>query len=70
MRIEITRLKLHFLLFFLIISCQKDYYLDDLNDALSQVNSLRSEKSQLESQLNQLQTLINDSNNNYNTLQN
>ncbi len=70
MKIEITRFKLYFFLFFLIVSCQKDYYLDDLNDALSQVNSLRSEKSQLESQLNQLQTLINDSNNNYNTLQN
>ena len=70
MKIEITRFKLYFFLFFFIVSCQKDYYLDDLNDALSQVNSLRSEKSQLESQLNQLQTLINDSNNNYNTLQN
>ena len=61
--IEITRTKFYFLLLLLITSCQKDYYLDDLNDALDQVNTLRSEKSQLESQLNQIQVLLNQSNN-------
>ena len=61
--IEITRVKFYFLLLLLITSCQKDYYLDDLNDALDQVNTLRSEKSQLESQLNQIQALLNQSNN-------
>ena len=61
--IEIIRTKFYFLLLLLITSCQKDYYLDDLNDALDQVNTLRSEKSQLESQLNQIQVLLNQSNN-------
>ena len=36
--IEITRTKFYFLLLLLITSCQKDYYLDDLNDALDLVN--------------------------------
>ena len=42
----------------LFVSCQKDYYLDDLNDALSQVSSLQSENSSLKSQLQQLNSRI------------
>ena len=54
----------------LFVSCQKDYYLDDLNDALSQVSNLKIENSSLKSQIQQisnqkiqLDNLINDLNN-------
>ena len=43
------------LIFLLIfVSCQKDYYLDDLNDALSQISSLQIENQNLKQQLQQI----------------
>ena len=46
----------------LFVSCQKDYYLDELNDALSQVSSLQSKNQILNSQILQLQSEINNLN--------
>ena len=46
----------------LFVSCQKDYYLDELNDALSQVSSLQNKNQILNSQILQLQSEINNLN--------
>ena len=68
------RLILLFLLIF--VSCQKDYYLDDLNDALSQITSLQNEKLYLQQQLQeinsqkqQLEQQVSNLNNQNNSLQ-
>lgn len=38
----------------IFVSCQKDYYLDDLNNALSQITSLQTENLNLKQQLQQI----------------
>ena len=53
-----TTSKLFLAIFLIAISCQKDYYLDDLNDALSEVDSLKSQNLTLSNQINQLNTLV------------
>ena len=60
----------------IFISCQKDYYLDELNDALSQISSLQIENQNLKQQLqqinnqkNQLEEQISNLNNQNNSLQ-
>ena len=58
LKIEITN-KLLLLLFLLIFSCQKDYYLDDLNEALNQISSLQSQNSLLNTQISQLNSQLN-----------
>ena len=57
-----TTSKLFLAIFLIAISCQKDYYLDDLNDALSEVDSLKSQNLTLSNQINQLNTLVNNLN--------
>ena len=57
-----TTSKLFLAIFLISISCQKDYYLDDLNDALSEVDSLKSQNLTLSNQINQLNTLVNNLN--------
>ena len=57
-----TTSKLFLVIFLIAISCQKDYYLDDLNDALSEVDSLKSQNLTLSNQINQLNTLVNNLN--------
>jgi uncharacterized protein YlxW (UPF0749 family) len=54
--VNIFFLKWRLILLFLLIfvSCQKDYYLDDLNDALSQVSNLQIERSTLLNRIEQL----------------
>ncbi len=61
LKIEIIS-KLLPLLFILIFSCQKDYYLDDLNEALDQISNLQSENSLLNTQITQLNSQLNSLN--------
>ena len=49
-------------IFLILVSCQKDYYLDDLNDALSEIDSLKSQNLTLNNQINQLNQLVNSLN--------
>lgn len=46
--------KLILTLLLIFVSCQKDYYLDDLNNALSQITSLQTENLNLKQQLQQI----------------
>lgn len=46
------RVAIFFLL--ILVSCQKDYYLDDLNDALAKIQNLESERSTLLNRIEQL----------------
>lgn len=62
--------KISIVMSLMFLGCQKDYYLDDLNDALSQISSLESRNQILNSQLSQLQSEINNLNTKNSNLQN
>jgi len=60
-------LLLSFVLLFL--SCQKDYYLDDLNDALDQIQSLQARNTELSNKITELGIVISQKTSENNILQ-
>ena len=60
MKIEIINKSKFLLLSFtlLFLSCQKDYYLDDLNDALAQIQSLQERNTELSNKITELGVVI------------